>query len=502
MNSDARRELVKALRAEYLDSSKAGKTALLEAFIKSTGYARKYAISVLNSGRACAPLPRRVRSSSFGPDVEDALIKVWIAGNRICSKRLHPFLRVFLNALQHHGHLKISAETQAKLLTMSVATMDRLLKSERKKHARGRSTTKPGSLLKRQIAIRTFADWNDTTPGFLEADLVAHCGETTKGTYLNTLTLTDIETGWTECLVLPNKTESAVAAALSQVVESLPFPMKGFDSDNGSEFINSKILGWCEQRKVTFTRSREYKKNDQAHVEEKNGSIVRRFVGYDRFEGDLSLRLMTKLYKKMRLYVNFFQPSMKLCAKQRDGGKVSKTYKEAKTPCQRLVEANANSALKARLDTEFRSYDPLLLLREIEDLQIALWRTSVTIKPGDIAEGSLLKLFQLEPPATANDVIERLSIHRQDLRKKRKKVKVSYPQEPVVHAHFPTEAIRQWVRKQPPGRTFKATDIAHLANRANADSCLSRMVRTKDLVKAAWGRYAVPGIASQKNKGG
>ena len=255
--------------------------------------------------------PRCRRRLYQGP-VQEALITVWKAANSICSKRLVPFLPEFVSAMERFGHLSLSDDTRQQLLSLSPATVDRLLHQERYANGHGLCTTKPGGLLKRQIPVRTFADWSDLAPGFIEADLVAHCGDNTEGSFLNTLVLTDVATGWTECLALLRRSEADVAAGLEIARRLLPFPLLGLDTDNGSEFINYGMLHYCEREKITFTRARAYKKNDQAHVEEKNGSVVRRLVGYDRYEGPNAWRALAALYRVLRLYVNFFQPSMKL----------------------------------------------------------------------------------------------------------------------------------------------------------------------------------------------
>lgn len=219
-----------------------------------------------------------------------ALLAVWKAANGICSKRLVPFLPELVSAMERFGHLSLPPEVRTRLLSVSVATVDRLLASERHKDAKGISTTKPGQLLKRQIPVRTFADWNDVRPGFFEADTVSHCGGQAVGSFLYTLTLTDISTCWTECAGLLGRTEADVTGVINELRKRLPFPMLGLDTDNGGEFINYELFRYCEREGITFTRSRSNKKNDQAHVEEKNGSVVRRLVGYDRFEGVESLR--------------------------------------------------------------------------------------------------------------------------------------------------------------------------------------------------------------------
>lgn len=499
MSKDARKELLKSFKPEYGEATKGEKTLLLRGFLKATGYSRGHALALLNSvGPEPKPKPR-MRHRVYDEPVVEALKKVWFVSNRICSKRLCPFMEYLVNSLERHGHLKLTREVKSKLLSLSPSTADRLLRREKQKYSRGRSNTRPGALLKRQIEVRTFADWNDVVPGFFEADCVAHCGAVAKGSFLSTLTLTDIATGWTECRALPNKTESAVAAALSAVAELLPFPIKGFDSDNGSEFINSKVIDWCTARKVTFTRSREYKKNDQAHVEEKNGSIVRRYVGYDRFEGEDSRLLMEKLYSLTSIYVNLFQPSMKLRVKERDGGKVTKHYEEAKTPAQRLIESKISTAVKAQLKRRFRNTDPVKLLAEIEQTQIALWKTSVNIDPASVAETSLLRILESTETTTSEELASRLSIHRQNLRKKRKKAKVSHPI--AISKDEPIQAlVRKHISKLPSGTTFGPKDLLHICSRAAADTILSRLAQRKVILKVGWGRYVRPMLEYEKTK--
>ena len=328
-----------------------------------------------------APLPQkkniagRKRPRQYDEEVTKALEKVWTVANQICSKRLVPFLSDFIPALERSGYLVISQEVRLQLLSMSAATVDRLLGPERKRLGGGRSTTKPGKLLKKQIPIRTFADWNDVTAGFMEADLVAHCGESVAGMFLNTLVLTDIATVWTEFLPIMYKNEANVLEALQHIRRVLPFPLKGFDTDNGSEFINNLLFDFCEQEKITFTRSRPYKKNDQSHVEEKNGSIVRRMIGYDRYEGARAFTALSALYEKLRLYVNFFQPSMKLISKERHGAKVRKKYDEAKTPYRRVLASNSvDESLKEKLRSQMMHLDPVALFAEIERLQDIFWK--------------------------------------------------------------------------------------------------------------------------------
>jgi hypothetical protein len=265
---------------------------------------------------------------------------------------------------------------------MSAATADRLLSSLRKLGQRGLSTTRAGTLLKQQIPIRTFAEWSEVQPGFLEADLVAHCGTDIEGGYLYTMTLTDIATGWTECLPLLNRSQETVLAALQQVRLLFPFPILGIDTDNGGEFINEVVIAYCERAHITFTRGRPYLKNDQCFVEQKNGAIVRQVVGYDRLVGEHAYRQLTELYRALRLYVNCFQPSMKLLSKQREGKKVRYVYDPAKTPLQRLLLSGVLPAQKQQeLFEVAQALDPIRLFRQLEQLQQAVFRCAVNSSP-------------------------------------------------------------------------------------------------------------------------
>ncbi len=384
MSKSGRREVLLSLQPQYRQASWGQKQGLLDGFVAATGYDRKYAIGLLNRDVAEVPY-KRDRKRLYGNDIREVLLEIWRkAGNRLCSKRLVAILPVLVAKMEQFGHLQLSDEQKAKVLSVSPATIDRLLKPERQRYGRGRSTTKPGYLIKRQIPLRTFADWNDVKPGFLEADLVAHCGESVHGQFLNTLTATDIATTWTETVALLRRSEADVMHALTEMRGLLPFPLLGLDTDNGGEFINYTLLNWCKDNAITFTRSREYKKNDQAHVEEKNGSVVRRLIGYDRYEGIESWQLLSALYRVARLYVNFFQPSLKLDRKTRDGARVYRHYEKAQTPFERVLKSpSIAEENKERLRREFDLLDPVLLLSEIERLQIEFWHTTVTANEYD-----------------------------------------------------------------------------------------------------------------------
>ena len=389
MSLQSRRELLAVVAPRYQAAQGQERTRILEEFVASTGYHRKYALHLLNHPLPQASSPparqKRQRRRRYPLAVQQALITCCRAANGICSKRLVPYLPELVAVLERWGELRVDAATKAGLLALSPATADRLLAAERQHHKpHGLSTTKPGTLTKQAIPIRTFADWDDVQPGFTEVDLVAHGGESAKGEYLHSLTMTDVATGWTECLALRNRGQQAVFRALVRARGRLPFPLLGLDSDNGVEFINAHLLRYCQQEHLTFTRSRPYKKNDQAYVEQKNWSIVRQLVGYGRYEGERAYEALQALYDVVRLYTNFFQPSLKLVSKERIGGKVKKKYDAAQTPYQRvLVCEQVTPADKATLQQEYLTLNPVTLLRRIRQQQALLWKlASVSLEEG------------------------------------------------------------------------------------------------------------------------
>jgi len=375
MTKGAKRELLEALRPRYLKASKRGKGRILDEFTATTGYNRKYAIHLLRNGPPRRRRKRVGRRWTYGPEVVAALVQVWEVSGHLCGKRLQPFLPELVAALERHGELSIASITRAQLLQMSAATIDRRLKRARAKlPQRGRSTTKPGSLLKAAISIRTFADWDEKRPGFVELDLVAHCGQTTAGEYLNTLCSVDIDTRWCEPLGLPNKGQKATFQAIQTMRQLLPFPLLGIDSDNGSEFINHHLHHYCLKEQITFTRSRPYNKNDQAHVEQKNWTVVRQTIGYDRYESPEALALLETIYADLRLFVNFFQPVMKLVSKSRVGSKVRRKYDTAQTPYRRvLASPHIDQEAKEQLRQLYLILNPVALQRSINAHLEQLW---------------------------------------------------------------------------------------------------------------------------------
>jgi len=376
MGHRSKREMVETIQPRYLKASKAGKQQILNELIATTGYHRKHAIRVLRHGFKPKGLKKAGRRKVYQGEVVQALEKVWEIYGRICSKRLQPFLPEGVMVLERCNELNLPQDIKILLLHMSRATIDRCLKKARFTHPRhGLSTTKPGSLLKKAIPIRTFTPWEDERPGFLEIDLVAHCGPTTEGIYLNTLTGTDLATGWTECRAIANKTQFAVSQAIVEMRHDLPFPLLGLDSDNGSEFINDTLYRYCIAQLITFTRSRPYEKNDQAHVEQKNWTVVRHTIGYDRLETPEELALLGSIYVDLRLYINFFQPVLKLVGKERVDGKTIRTYDKAKTPYRRVLALDCISLeVKARLTNQYVQLNPVALRNSIDEKVALLWK--------------------------------------------------------------------------------------------------------------------------------
>jgi hypothetical protein len=380
MSLKSKNELLEVVRPRYLKASKFEKQKILDEFTSATGYHRKHAIRVLKNkvqGQNRLKGKTKTYPRVYYGEVVQALEQIWEIYGHLCSKRLQPFLPEALRVLERCQEIELSEETKELLLKISSASIDRCLRSIRLQTRHGLSTTKPGSLLKTLIPVRTFTEWDEERPGFLEIDLVAHCGNTTEGQFLCTLTCTDLCTGWTDVTAVLHRSQEAVSAAIQRMRQRLPFPLLGIDSDNGGEFINDLLYRYCLDEQITFTRSRPYQKNDQAHVEQKNWSVVRHTVGYDRWETEQELALLESIYEDLRLYINFFQPSLKLLAKERIGNNTIKRYDPAKTPYQRVLERN-DIALeaKARLVHLYVQLNPAELRRRIDQKIAKLWKIS------------------------------------------------------------------------------------------------------------------------------
>jgi hypothetical protein len=277
---------------------------------------------------------------------------LWEAADRICGKRLKAALPLLLDSMEKYGHLKPDDSVRLQLLTMSAATIDRRLRSIREQAYGGRKKKRAAlNRIRKLVPVRTFADWGEPTPGFFEMDMVVHCGERAEGSFVHSLVLTDVASGWTECIALPVREQAPIVEAVDGLRARLPFAVLGIDTDNDSAFLNDILFNYCRDQGITLTRSRAYHKNDQAWVEQKNGSVVRKLVGYGRLEGLSATAALRRLYESSRLYTNFFQPSFKLTGKTRRGARVHKTYDEPLTPYTRLPTKQgspAGSALYAQ----------------------------------------------------------------------------------------------------------------------------------------------------------
>jgi hypothetical protein len=315
-----RRELKGSIRERYQAAERgAERRRVLTEFVRITGYHRKHALRVLNQ-RLAAP-GSRSRGRIYDEAVRQALTVLWEASDRICSKRLRAIMPTMIGAMEHHGHLDLDAGVRTRLLVISAATIDRLLRREREATGRVRRRRWGASSAVRQsVPVRTFADWGEPPPGYCECDMVEHCGGVKEGgNFVHTLTLTDIHSGWTECVALIVREQSLVVAGISAIAQRLPFALRGLDTDNDSAFMNETLQNYCRQQRIDWTRSRAYHKNDQAWVEQKNGAVVRRLTGYGQLSGLAAAGTVQRLYESARLYVNFFQPSFKLPASTATG---------------------------------------------------------------------------------------------------------------------------------------------------------------------------------------
>jgi hypothetical protein len=378
-------DLANAMHTRYLAADRRQKGHILDEFVAATGYTRKRAIRLLRHG----PPPPRAghggRPRRYPATLIGTLRVAWEVSGGLCGKRLAPFLGELLPALAAEGVIHLTDADQDHLAHISAATIDRRLRPFRAQlRPHGLGTTKPGTLLKQQVPVHTFTPWDEERMGFVEIDLVAHCGTSTAGHYLTTLTLTDVATGWTECRGVWGKGQAAVFGALTTIRERLPFPLLGIDSDNGSEFLNAHLVRYCDDEQLTFTRSRPYWKNDQAHVEQKNWSVVRALLGYDRYESEAALEHLHAVYELLRLWTNHWQPSLKLIGKTRDGAKVTKRYAPATTPYRRVQVADGLAPdARARLDQEHAGWGPVALKQTLDTAVDAFW---IHRRPGTPAE--------------------------------------------------------------------------------------------------------------------
>lgn len=393
LTMDEKKKAAAILAPRYQKARKKDRGKMLDEFVALTGYRRSYASHMLTThGKR-----RRVgvnwyiqadvrkkgvrgRKKVYGEEVRKPLITIWNIMDCICGKRLKAVLAEITRKLERSREITLDAHLRQQLHTISAATIDRLLAGQRRKQTiKGRSNTKPGTLLRNQIPIRTFSDWDDVKPGFVEVDLVGHDGGDPKGEFAHTLDLTDVCTTWTETAAVRNKAQQWVFDALKDIRKRLPFPLLGIDSDSGGEFINHHLYRYCQAEEITFTRTRSYRKNDNCFVEQKNYSIVRRAVGYLRYDTEEELRILNELYQYLRLYTNFFQPTMKLTEKTRIGSRVIKKYDTPMTPYRRvLASPHVSESHKDTLKKQYAQLNPAHLKRQITRLQRKLLRITAS----------------------------------------------------------------------------------------------------------------------------
>src|SRR5450631_925283 len=384
-----RRELIEAVAVRYRAAGRNGKKEILDEFVEATGFHRKHAIRALKQSLKQEKREPRERGRIYDEAVRQALTIIWEAADRICGKRLRQVIAGLIDAMDRHGHLTLDASVRESLLSMSAATMDRMLTTVRDTAKQGRRRSGISTPLRKSIAVRTFGDWNDPPPGYFEMDMVVHCGKSTVGSYVHSLVLTDIASGWTEAIAMVVREQTLVTESVSVIRTKLPFPVLGLDVDNDSAFINDTLVGYCRDNKIELTRCRAYKKNDQAWIEQKNGADIRRMVGYGRLTGAPSAAVLNKLYTAARLFVNFFQPSFKLLSKIREGAKVIKKYHPPATPCERLLDRqDVSDDCKAELRRTLAGLDPVRLLSEIREAQRMLVQLEVGIASTETAQAT------------------------------------------------------------------------------------------------------------------
>jgi hypothetical protein len=388
-----RRELIEAIAGRYHAAARTEKKQILDEFIEVTNFHRKHAIRVLR--RVAAHLPSASdapRARTYDEAVLQTLTLLWEAADRICGKRLKAAIPALLDSMERHGHLKLDAEVRRLVLAASAATIDRMLACTKDRSRQGRRKQGVNTPLRKSIAVRTFTDWNDPPPGFFEMDMVAHCGKSVAGSHVHSLVLTDIASAWTIAAPMLVREQTLIIMTVEELRRELPFPLLGLDVDNDSAFINSTLLGYCRERGIELTRSRAYKKNDQAWIEQKNGSVVRRMVGYGRLEGTRAVAELAQLHRAARLYVNFFLPSFKLQSKIRKGARLSRKYDKPATPYERLLASDKiTDEQKDQLRQTFATLDPIQLLSQVREAQNRL---------AQLEAGAA----SVEPPATHTTV--------------------------------------------------------------------------------------------------
>jgi len=378
----ARREYAAALRARYGAADKAGKGQILDEYCRTTGCHRKAAIRRLRRAAGGTGRPPG-RPRRYGRDLLPLLERVWPASDYLCGKLLAPMLPTLLTALERHHAVPVPPAVRAALVGASPATLDRLLGPLRRRRGRPpRRAAPPPHSLRAQVPVRTWGEWAGVRPGAIQADLVLHCGESLEGFYLTTLVTVDVATSWTELQALWGLHYHRVRNGVHHLAARFPFPLHAWHSDNGSEFLNELLLGWCRRQRIHFTRGRPHRKNDQAWVEQRNGLAVRRLVGYDRYSSRAALTVLQRLYGWLRLQLNFFRPVRKLVSKERVGSKIVKRYDAPATPYQRALAAGVLSrAQRHALEAQLAALDPVALADEVRQTLDVLWALADTHPP-------------------------------------------------------------------------------------------------------------------------
>jgi hypothetical protein len=390
MNTSSRTQYLKVLMKSYPKATREEKGRILDEYCKNTEQNRKYVIRKINALLFRPPPAPKKRSRCYGAEIHGVLLWLWKLFDYPCGQRLTTLLRTEVDALVRKGHLQISGDTIKKLKTISSATIDRLLKADKGKWRYERSHyPKKTPLLYKAIPLK-LTDWDTSQVGFIEMDLVFHCGASTEGDHLYTLSTTEISSGWWEGEALQGRGQLGVFEALKRIRDRSPFCWLGIDSDNDSAFINTHLLRYCQDQGLEFSRSRPSRKNDNAYIEQKNYTHVRRPLGYLRYDTPEELRIIQDLYRcELRLFKNFFQPVMKLKAKQRLDGRLRRTYEQAKTPYHRLMESDQLSeAQKQRLRTVYQKLDPVQIKKALDDKLDRLYtayrdkkKSTITVNP-------------------------------------------------------------------------------------------------------------------------
>jgi hypothetical protein len=413
MARQSKREYRRSIHKRYRQGSRKEKTAMLEEFCKVCGYNRKYAIWLLSRPLAHGALRRAStrRKAIYSKASIAVLAKVWEASGYLCSQRLKAAMAQWLPWIKKH--FEVSERLEQDLLAISARQMDRrLFPHKRTVKRRLYGTTRPGSLLKHMIPIKT-DHWDVTLPGYLEIDLVSHSGASAAGEFLYTLDCVDIATGWVERQVVMGKGQLGVVAALREIEQRLPFPLRGIDSDNGSEFINTHLFNFCQQRpkdrSVQFTRSRPYKKDDNAHVEQKNWTHVRKLLGWERYDTLKALNSINDLYTQLRIFQNLFQPSMKLRSKVRKGSRLIRRYDRPCTPFERVLKSSHKTLPQIQaLKSTIENTDPFELSHRIDQQLEGLYNLA-TQRNGATREKVPLRQLRPNPDVDQNRSLPRTS---------------------------------------------------------------------------------------------